>query len=165
MTIGRLALLFVLVPVVELMLLIRMGQVVGFWPTVAFVILTGWAGALLARLEGMRILTQFQQELLAGRVPGQALLDGACVLVGGAFLLAPGVLTDVTGLALLFPPTRRLIQRWVRRRIERGIQDGSLRVMTMTAGGGTRYDADAHPGDAPRGLDPSKGIVIESDDD
>ena len=159
MTIGRLALLFVLVPVIELMLLIRMGQILGFWPTVAFVLLTGWAGAVLARLEGMRILTQLQQELAAGRIPGQAILDGASVLVGGAFLLAPGVLTDITGLALLFPPTRRLIQRWVRRRIEQGIEDGSIRVMTMTPGRG------AEPREHHRGLDPSKGIVIEPDDD
>jgi UPF0716 protein FxsA len=158
MTIGRVALLFVLVPIIELMLLLRMGQIVGFWPTVAFVLLTGWAGAVLARREGMRILTQFQRELAAGRVPSQAILDGASVLVGGAFLLAPGVLTDITGLALLFPPTRRLIQRWVRRRIERGISDGSIRVMSMTPAGRGRSQA-------PNGLDPSKGIVIEPDDE
>jgi UPF0716 protein FxsA len=158
-SIGRLAVLFVLVPVVELMLLIRMGQLIGFWPTVAFVLVTGWAGAVLVRVEGMRILARFQQELTMGRVPGQAILDGASVLVGGAFLLAPGVLTDLTGLALLFPPSRRLIQRWVRRRLERGIMNGSIRVMTMTPGGTPRHRA-AH-----EGLDPSKGIVIEPDDD
>jgi len=158
-SIGRLALLFVLVPIVELALLIRMGQWLGFWPTLAFVLLTGWAGAVLARIEGMRILARFQQELAAGRVPGQAILDGASVLVGGAFLLAPGVLTDITGLALLFPPTRRLIQRWVRKRIERGIVDGSIRVMTMTPGRPGPDVRDSHPR-----LDPSKGIVIEPDD-
>jgi UPF0716 protein FxsA len=156
-SVGRLALLFVLVPVIELMLLIRMGQWIGLWPTVAFVILTGWAGAFLAKLEGTRVLAQFQQELLAGRIPGPAILDGACVLVGGAFLLAPGVLTDVAGLALLFPPTRRLIQRWLRKRIERGIASGQIRVMTM-APGMRRDDATT------RGLDPSKGIVIDPDD-
>jgi UPF0716 protein FxsA len=123
-SIGLLAALFVLVPVVELMLLIRMGQWLGFWPTVAFVVLTGWAGATLA----------------------------------GALLLAPGVLTDLTGLALLFPPTRRIIQRWVRKRLEKGIMSGSIRVMTMAPG---------TPSPRPRsddGLDPSKGIVIESDE-
>jgi UPF0716 protein FxsA len=156
-SLGRLALLFVLVPVIELWLLIRMGQWIGLWPTIAFVILTGWAGAFLARLEGTRVLAQFQGELVAGRIPSQAIFDGACVLIGGAFLVAPGVLTDVTGLALLFPPTRRLIQRWLRRRIERGIASGQIRVMTMTPGA-RREDA------ATRGLDPSKGIVIDSDD-
>jgi UPF0716 protein FxsA len=158
-SIGRLALLFVLLPVVELVLLIRMGQLVGFWPTVALVILTGWAGAILARMEGMRVLARFQQELAMGRIPGQAILDGAAVLVGGAFLLAPGILTDLTGLALLFPPTRKVIQRWVRKRLERSIMNGSIRVMTMAPGGApTRRSPE-------RELDPSKGIVIESDDD
>jgi UPF0716 protein FxsA len=159
-SIGLLAVLFVLVPVVELMLLIRMGQWIGLWPTVAFVILTGWAGATLARLEGLRVLARFQQELAMGRVPGQAILDGASVLMGGAFLLAPGVLTDLTGLALLFPPTRRIIQRWVRKRLEKGIMSGSIRVMTMAPG--APPPRGRTPGDD---LDPSKGIVIESDED
>jgi UPF0716 protein FxsA len=158
-SIGRLAVLFVVVPVVELMLLIRMGQWLGFWPTVAFVVLTGWAGATLARVEGLRVLARFQQELAMGRIPGQAILDGAAVLMGGAFLLAPGVLTDLTGLALLFPPTRRIIQRWVRKRLEKGIMSGSIRVMTMTPGAPPRRRST---GDE---LDPSKGIVIEPDDD
>jgi UPF0716 protein FxsA len=158
-SIGRLAVLFVVVPVVELMLLIRMGQWLGFWPTVAFVVLTGWAGATLARLEGLRVLARFQQELAMGRIPGQAILDGASVLMGGAFLLAPGVLTDLTGLALLFPPTRRIIQRWVRKRLEKGIMSGSIRVMTMAPGAPPRRRNSGEE------LDPSKGIVIESDDD
>jgi UPF0716 protein FxsA len=158
-SVGRLAVLFVLVPVIELMLLIRMGQWLGFWPTVAFVVLTGWAGATLARVEGLRVLARFQQELAMGRIPGQAILDGAAVLMGGAFLLAPGVLTDLTGLALLFPPTRRIIQRWVRKRLEKGIMSGSIRVMTMTPGAPPRRRST---GDE---LDPSKGIVIEPDDD
>jgi UPF0716 protein FxsA len=156
-SIGRLALLFVLLPVVELVLLIRMGQLVGFWPTVALVVFTGWAGAALARMEGMRVLARFQQELAMGRIPGQAILDGASVLVGGAFLLAPGILTDLTGLALLFPPTRRPIQRWVRKRLERSMTNGSLRVMTMAGGTSSRRSPEGE-------LDPSKGIVIESDD-
>jgi len=159
-SIGLLAVLFVLVPVVELMLLIRMGQWLGFWPTVAFVVLTGWAGATLARLEGLRVLARFQQELAMGRIPGQAILDGAAVLMGGAFLLAPGVLTDLTGLALLFPPTRRILQRWVRKRLEKGIMSGSIRVMTMAPGAAPPRRRP--PGDE---LDASKGIVIEPDDD
>ena len=162
-SIGRLALLFLLVPAVELFLLIRMGQLVGFWPTLAFVILTGWAGAWLARLEGMRVLARFQQEVAMGRIPGQAIFDGAAVLLGGAFLVAPGVLTDVTGLALLFPPTRRLIQRWVRKRLERGIMEGSIRVLTTVPGRASR-PRSAGPNPAEPGLDPSKGIVIEPDD-
>lgn len=149
---GRLALLFVIVPILELVLLIQLGQVVGLWPTVGLVLLTGVTGAALARLEGMRVLFQFQRELAAGRLPGQALLDGISVLVGGALLLTPGILTDLAGFALLFPPSRRWVQGRVRERLERSLRDGTIRVVSM---GG--------PG-ASQGLDPSKGIVIEPDD-
>jgi UPF0716 protein FxsA len=167
---GRMALLFVVVPVLELVLLIQLGQVVGLWPTVALVVLTGVGGAVLARLEGMRVLFQFQRELAAGRIPGQALLDGISVLVGGAFLLTPGVLTDLAGFALILPLSRRWIQRRVRRRLERGIAEGTIRVATMGPGGfggwGAGGASDGPRGDAGavRGLDPSKGIVIEPED-
>jgi UPF0716 protein FxsA len=145
-----LALLFVLVPILELVILIRLGQFVGLWPTVAIVLLAGVVGTALARLEGMRVFVQFQRELLAGRLPGQALLDGISVMIAGVLLITPGFVSDLAGLALLFPPTRRAIQRFVRKRFERGIADGSIHVVGM---GGA-------PGTPPR-LDPSKGIEIE----
>ena len=167
---GRLALLFVIVPVLELVLLIQIGQVVGLWPTLALVLLTGITGAALARLEGMRVLFQFRRELAAGRIPGQALLDGISVLVGGAFLLTPGVLTDFAGFALLLPLSRRWIQRRVRKRLERGMEEGTIRVVTMGPGLG-RWGSRRPGSDGPeqgtgatRGLDPSKGIVVEPDD-
>ncbi len=135
---GRMALLFVVVPILELMLLIRLGQVVGLLPTLGLVLFTGVAGAALARMEGMRVFFQFQRELASGRLPGQALLDGISVLLGGAFLLTPGILTDLAGLSLLFPPTRRWIQKRVRKRLEKQIAEGSIRVVTM---GPTRASA------------------------
>jgi len=157
---ARLALLFVLVPVLELLLLIRMGEWVGLWPTLGLVVLTGAAGAALARAEGLRVFFQFQRELASGRLPGQALLDGISVLVGGAFLLTPGILTDVAGFTLLLPPTRRWIQRRVRARLERRIRDGTIRVMTMGTGGfaGT-WGGSPGPGpDEGVGLDPRHEI-------
>lgn len=179
MTLGRLALLFIVVPVLELVILIRLGQYVGLWPTVALVLGTGFVGAALARLEGMRLFLQFQRELAAGRMPTQAMLDGLSVMVGGAFLLTPGVLTDLAGLALLFPPTRRWIQRRVLKRIERGMAEGTIRVASMNAQGFGAWGAWSGPqgpagfgGDAgprvpegPTRLDPSKGIVIEPKDE
>lgn len=129
---GRLALLFVVVPLVELVLLIQVGRWVGLWPTVALVFLTGVAGAGLARAEGLRTLWSLREDLAAGRLPGRAILDGVAILVGGALLLTPGFLTDVFGFALLVPPTRRLVQRLVRRRIEGMIEEGSVRVFTSS---------------------------------
>lgn len=167
---GRLALLFVVVPILELVLLIQIGQVVGLLPTVALVVLTGVTGAWLARAEGVRVFFQFQQELASGRLPGQAMLDGIAVLVGGAFLLTPGVLTDLAGFSLLLPPTRRWIQRRVRERLERRIADGTIQVVTMGSGGGFgfsgRTEAGTTPGSGPGSgrADSSKEIVIEPDE-
>jgi UPF0716 protein FxsA len=184
---GRLALLFVVVPIIELMLLIELGKVVGLLPTLALVMLTGITGAWLARAEGLRVFLQFQREIASGKLPGQSLMDGISVLVGGAFLLTPGVLTDVVGFSLLLPPTRRWLQRRVRARLERGIADGSVRVVTMgsfgsggfgfratdfgqrssgAAGGpevGTRPGAAVPRPAAPPGMDPSKQIIIEEE--
>ena len=70
-------------------------------------VLTGVTGAWLARTEGLRVIFSFQEELVSGRLPGQAMLDGICVLVGGAFLLTPGVITDLLGFSLMLPFTRR----------------------------------------------------------
>lgn len=137
---SRLALIFVAVPLLELFLLIRLGGAIGLFPTLALCVLTGVAGAWLARREGLRALWSFQERLARGGVPGRALMDGLCILLGGALLLTPGLLTDVVGFSLLLPPSRRWIQKRMQRRIERHLADGSLRVTTIGgfpgAGGG-----------------------------
>lgn len=174
---GRLALLFVVAPVVELYLLVRLGGLIGLWPTLGLVVATGAAGAVLARTEGLRVLLRFQRELLEGRLPGRALLDGICVLVGGTLLLTPGILTDLAGLALLFPPTRRWIQGRMVRRLEAGVASGGVRVVSFGGGGlgGMGFGAGGFGGPgaggpgfegSPRdeiraGLDPRNEIRVE----
>lgn len=140
---SRLALLFVAVPLLELFLLIRLGGAIGLLPTLALCVLTGVAGAWLARREGLRALWSFQQRLARGGVPGRALMDGLCILLGGALLLTPGLLTDVVGFSLLLPPSRRWIQERMQRRIERGLADGTIRVTTI---GGFPGAGGAYPG-------------------
>ena len=125
---SRLALIFVGVPLLELLLLIRLGGTIGLFPTLTLCVLTGVAGAWLTRREGLRALWSFQGRLARGGVPGRALMDGLCILLGGALLLTPGLLTDIVGFSLLLPPSRRWIQERMRRRIERQLADGSLRV-------------------------------------
>lgn len=133
----RLFCAFVLVPLLELALLIRIGTVVGAWPTLALVVGTGLLGAALARREGTRALLALQRDLAEGRLPARSLVAGASVLVGGAFLLTPGVLTDLAGLFLLLPVTRQLAFRWVRRRMEAGLATGAVRFTVWgTEGGG-----------------------------
>lgn len=124
----RLGCLFILVPLLELLLLLEVGRLVGIWPTVLLVAVTGLGGAVLARTQGIRTLASVQRELARGRLPTRSLMDGASILVGGAFLMTPGILTDAAGFALLLPPTRRLIQAWVLARLGRALRRGTLRV-------------------------------------
>ena len=109
----RLLLLFTLVPLLELFLLIKVGELIGVWATVVLVITTGALGAFLTRIEGMRVLGQVRNDLQAGRVPTERLLDGFLILLAGAVLLTPGLITDALGFFLLVPPGRRVIREAV----------------------------------------------------
>jgi UPF0716 protein FxsA len=128
---ARLLLLFVLVPLIELAILIRIGTWLGFWPTIGLVIATGAIGAMLAKSQGGRVLRDIRGDLSAGRVPATRLLDGFLVLVGGIVLLTPGLLTDIAGLMLLLPFTRNRLKEGVRRRFERMAQSGQVSMITL----------------------------------
>ena len=104
---GRQFLLFTLVPLVELWLLVQIGEVVGLPATLAAVVMTGALGASLAKREGLRTLHAWQESLARGQLPEEGLASGLLILVGGIFLVTPGVLTDVIGLSMLLPPLRR----------------------------------------------------------
>lgn len=161
---ARLALLFVVVPLVELALLIQVGQVLGLGPTILLVLATGVGGAALARKEGLRTLAAIQGDLAGGRLPGSALLDGAAVLFGGALLLTPGILTDVLGFSLLLPVTRRWFAGRMRRWFEKQLETGTVRWMVATPGwppraGENPVEAHDSQGDPARsGLDPRHEI-------
>lgn len=118
---ARLFLLFTLVPLVELFLLLRIGEHVGFWPTVGLVLATGATGAILAKREGLRVLREYQAALAQLRMPEEGLTSALLVLVGGAMMIAPGVLTDLAGILLMVPPIRRAVARWLERYVERHV--------------------------------------------
>ena len=115
----RLLLLFTVVPLVELFLLVKLGTVVGVGPTIGLVIFTGVLGAWLARQQGLGVLRRLRVELAEGRLPAGALIDGLLILVAGAVLLTPGLLTDALGFVLLVPPTRAVVRRIVAARFAR----------------------------------------------
>ena len=117
----RLLLLFTVVPALELFLLIQLGRYVGFWPTAALVLGTGVVGAWLARREGLKVFRAVSTEMAEGRMPTDHLLDGLLILVAGAVLLTPGLLTDAAGFVLLAPPGRRLIRTAVSKAIAKRI--------------------------------------------
>lgn len=120
----RLFLLFTLVPLLELFLLLRIGQWIGAAPTLALVLASGAAGAWLARREGLRSWRAVRAELRAGGVPGSELVHGVLILVAGVVLVTPGVVTDALGLLLLLRPVRRRLIRALRRRFQAGLLGG-----------------------------------------
>lgn len=110
----RLLLLFMTVPLLELALLLWIGARIGVSLTVALILFTGALGAGLARFQGLATWARFQRALSAGRLPAQELLEGLLILIAGAVLLTPGVVTDAAGFLLLVPAVRR----WLVKRVE-----------------------------------------------
>lgn len=111
-----LLLLFIVVPIIEVFILIQVGQVIGAWWTVGLVVLTAVIGSLLLRMEGLATLFRLQNTLRRGEVPAFELMEGALLLVGGALLLTPGLFTDAIGFTCLLPWTRRPLVRWAMQR-------------------------------------------------
>ncbi|MBA2556795.1 MAG: FxsA family protein [Chloroflexi bacterium] len=124
----KLLLLFVLLPVVELALLLEIGRRIGTLPTIAIIVVTGVAGAYLARREGLGVLRRIRADVHEGRMPGPAIVDGVIVLLAGAVLLTPGVLTDILGFLCLIPATRRVIRAALWRALTRAVRQGRTGV-------------------------------------
>ena len=115
----RLLILFTVVPLVELALLIKIGNLIGLWPTILIVIATGVLGAALARSQGTRAVSSIRVELAQGRAPTESLINGLLILVGGVVLLTPGLLTDILGFSLLVPFTRNWFKKELRGRLRK----------------------------------------------
>ena len=125
MMFGWMIALFVGLPLVELALLLKVGEFIGWQRTIILVVATGVIGASLARKQGLMVLRNIQDEINAGRLPASRLIDGAMILVAGVLLITPGMVTDATGFLLLAPPVRRVLQEWARTYLDRKMQDGS----------------------------------------
>lgn len=122
--------LFTLVPLLELYLLIRLGTYVGAVDTIAIVIGTGIAGGLLAKSQGLAVLDRMRAELNQGRLPAESLFDGLLILIAGAMLVTPGLLTDGLGLLLLIPWSRQAIKSWLKRKMQEKISEGEIHIST-----------------------------------
>lgn len=107
---------FVLVPPIEIGLFMLVGGRIGFWSTMAIVLLTAVIGARLVSLQGRGVLADIQSEFAEARFPAKPLAHGAMILVSGALLVTPGFLTDVVGFSLLSPQIRELLRKWGVRR-------------------------------------------------
>jgi len=117
-------LIFIVVPVVELYVIIQVGNAIGLIPTLFLLLLDALLGSMLLRHQGRAAWIQFNRALAENRLPHKEVFDGILVIVGGALLLAPGFITDIFGLVLLIPPTRAIVRgitsRIVRRRMAIG---------------------------------------------
>ena len=114
----KLLIAFTIIPIIEIYLLIEIGSMFGALTAVTLVILTGFLGAFLARMQGLQTLYRIQESLREGRMPSGELLDALLIVIAGLVLLTPGFLTDSAGFLLLIPATRNSIKYWLRRQIE-----------------------------------------------
>lgn len=125
---APLVILFIAIPIVELFVLIQVGEAIGVLPTIGLLILDSILGSLLMRSQGRLAWRRFNAAVAEGRVPAKEVIDGALVILGGALLLTPGFFTDVFGLLFLLPPTRALLRRLLVRRF-------SERMIASATGG------------------------------
>jgi UPF0716 protein FxsA len=143
-------LIFILLPIAEIFVIIKVGEAIGVLPTIALLILDGFLGAALLRHQGRAAWRRFNEALAAGKVPAREVFDGAMVIVGGAFLLAPGFITDAIGLLLLIPPSRALF-RGIATRLALG--RAAFAVRTVRWGSTARESYRARSSGPPRNYD------------
>lgn len=132
-----LLLLIIVVPLVELYVIIQVGQAIGVWWTIALLLADSILGGMLMRSQGRRAWRRFAGAMAEGRVPAKETLDGALVIFGGAFLITPGFVSDIFGFALLAPPTRAVIRRLLLRQFSTRL-GAAMRAGQFVSGRGRR---------------------------
>ena len=125
---GYLILLFITVPLVEMVILIEVGSRIGTLPTIFIVVITGIIGAALARSEGVGVIRRIYRETSQGILPADALMDGLIILIAGCLLITPGLLTDAAGFMFLVPSIRILIKEWSFNKIKDKIKGDHIEV-------------------------------------
>ncbi|TKH03281.1 membrane protein FxsA [Peribacillus simplex] len=116
-------------PVVEIIVLLLSGNLIGFWPTLILIVATGLIGAYLAKRQGMETWKKAQEQIRYGMMPGNEIIDGICIFIGAALLLSPGLISDIMGLILVFPPTRNLLKPIVIRFIMNRMNKGKVTII------------------------------------
>jgi UPF0716 protein FxsA len=142
--------LFIIIPIAELYVILKVGDLIGILPTLALLVADSLLGSWLMRSQGRAVWRRFQETMQTGRVPHREVFDGVLVIFGGAFLITPGFITDIVGVLLLLPPTRSLFRRWLMRRggrmlgisIATGRRTPPPRVGEDFDVEGTAYEAD-----------------------
>lgn len=122
----KLFLLFTILPILEIIIYIQMGKYIGVIPTLVMILGTGIAGVILARQQGFITMVRAREELRYGRVPGSELLDGLLIFTGAIFLLTPGLISDLAGFVFLLPFTRKIVRRFLKKKLKKWIETGKI---------------------------------------
>jgi UPF0716 protein FxsA len=164
-------LIFVAVPLMELALLIKVGNWLGFWPTFGIIILTAVAGTAVLHAQGMKTMQRAMADMQQGATPVQSVVDGSFILLAGVLLVSPGLITDCLGLLLLIPPVRGLVSRWS---VQRFLSSANVRTSTYTESTQSWSTGQRGPDERPSKVNerweanqkrhqPSAGTVIDGD--
>ena len=122
----RLILLFTIIPLIELYLLIQVGRYLGSFQTIMMVLITGIIGSLLARSQGLSVQRQIRVDLQNGIIPTDSLIDGLFILIAGALLITPGMITDLFGFILMVPSFRGWLKMWLKGILKRKFESGQF---------------------------------------
>lgn len=146
-------LLFIIVPIIEITILIQVGQAIGAWYTVGLVLLSAFIGVNMLRQQGLSTLARAQQRMDQGEVPGQEMVEGIVLAVGGALLVTPGFVTDVVGFSCLIPAIRKTVVK------------GLLSRFTIIAAGqaGTHAHYSGPHGPHQDSVPPREGDIIDGE--
>lgn len=121
--------LIVILPIIEIAVLLLSGHLIGVWPTLLLILVTGVIGLFLAKRQGMDTWRKAQEQLKDGYMPGNEIIDGICILIGGLFLVLPGLISDFIGIILLLPFTRGIIKPIVLRMIMNRVNRGKVTII------------------------------------
>ncbi|MGD1878815.1 MAG: FxsA family protein [Kiloniellaceae bacterium] len=150
-----LVVLFIGLPLLEIAVFIKIGGIIGVWPTIAATVATALAGSMLLRAQGLAALNRARIQMDQGQLPAREMFEGVCLVLAGALLLVPGFVTDVLGLLLFIPPVRELLRLTLARHIAAKAARGEARVFVD----GVEIDPRSRPGSPGKG----RGRVIDGD--
>ncbi|MBU3006232.1 FxsA family protein [Paraglaciecola arctica] len=160
----KLFLLFAILPIVEIAILLNVGEQIGGWYTVAIVILTAFSGAQLVRQQGLSTLMQAQQKMQSGTMPGQEMAEGLLLVIAGILLVTPGFITDGIGFLLSLPMTRPIIAKGLLKHL-------SVKVVTQSFNGNytqhqthsSNQSEDIIEGEFERKENPAENLPLKDD--
>lgn len=117
---------FIIVPIIEIALFIWTGGQLGIWAVIVLILLTGILGTIIVRYEGIQTMRRAQTSIQGGDIPKDEILEGICLLIGSVLLITPGFFTDIVGFFVVFPLTRKLFTRLIKKVIAKKIAKGKI---------------------------------------